>query len=159
MYVLEVYLCPVPRVRLRGSVPQLIHETGKFSLPTIHKGHAFAPVFILMVHGSKNIVYPLSFQFFSITVMSCSSQLLGRFSSGYVSVISCCIGLITYLKASFYLGIASGSCIASETPHIVSATFTNPSVAADLPGSYTSSVYVKPLGLVRTVDVACLVSV
>lgn len=129
----------MPRVRHRGSVPQLVHKSGKFSLPTTHKGHAFAPVFVLMVYGSQNRDYPLSFQFFSVTLMSYNCQLLGRFFSGYVSVISCqYISLITFLKASSYLSAASGSCIASDTPHTVSATFTNPSLAAGLPGNCMS---------------------
>lgn len=56
-----------------------------------------------------------------------------------MSVISCWyISLITFLKASSYLSVASGSCIASDTPHTVSATFTNPSLAAGLPGSCMS---------------------
>lgn len=69
----------MPRVRHRGSVPQLVRKSGKFSFPTTHKGHAFAPVFVLMVYGSQNIDYPLSFQFFSVTLMSYNCQLLDFF--------------------------------------------------------------------------------
>ena len=45
---------------------------------------------------------------------------------------------MTFLKASSYLSVASGSCIASETPHTVGATFANPSLGAGLPGSCMS---------------------
>lgn len=80
---------------------------------------------------------PLSFQPSALPLTRCAGQPLGKVcSSGDGSPVSCWhIGLITCLKASSCLSVASGSCSASETPHPVSTSSTDPSLAAGLPGS------------------------
>lgn len=85
--------CALCWVSPRASVPQLGHESGNLSLPTIHPGHAVLPPLC-------SCLWLPSFPPSAVPPPSCAAQLLPRVCvSGRGAPVSCCsVGLITCLR-------------------------------------------------------------